>query len=90
MVGIGKVKKTTLHIEEPSFLEIVGKAEDKVFEVDKDGKVFWLKDGKFTQAKMDTDLALAFMVAVMATSGFEYPALIKKIRESGEQHANKI
>ncbi len=85
MVGIKCVKKTELHIDlglkEPATLEIVGKDLKKVFEIDKDGRVFWLKDGKLTQAKMDKDLSLAFMASVLGTSGFEFPELMEKIRK---------
>ncbi len=89
MVRIGKVKKTKLHVTEPSILEIVGKDEKKVFEIDKDGKVFWLKGGKFVQAKMDTDLSLAFMVAITTRLGYlkpgmSYKSVIEKLK-TGER-----
>ena len=84
MVGIGKVKETLIHVVEPPILEICGNDQKKVFEIDKDGKVFWLKNGKYTQAKMDIDLALAFMVVILSQLGYSYEALIEKIREGGK------
>ncbi len=74
MVGIIKVA-------EPSFLEIAGKDQKKVFEIDKDGKVLWLKNGKLAQAKIDKDLALAFIVALCEGLGMSYERVIEKIKE---------
>ena len=41
-------------------------------------------DGKFIQAKIDTDLALAFMVAILSTTDYSYEALVEKIRNGGK------
>ena len=84
-----------LGLKEPATLEIVGKDLKKIFEIDKDGKVFWLRNGKLTRAKTDTDLSLAFAVAVIAGAGygyydnFIYKSAIERIK-AGESNANKI
>lgn len=68
-------------VDKVSILEITNKDNKKIFEIDEGGKVFWLKNGKFTQAKIDKNLSLAFMVAICEGLGISYGRVIQKIRE---------
>ena len=56
--------------------------QEEVFRVENDGKVFWKKDGKFRQAKIDSELAQAFACVVIKLAGLDYKKLIDKIKKT--------
>jgi len=82
---IGKILKIPdykkeMENEAPA-IYIKNKEQKEIFRFETDGKVFWLKNGKMVQAKIDKELAQAFEYCVIQMSGFSASKLIKKIRE---------
>ncbi len=50
---------------------VVFKDGREIFKIDKDGHVFWLKDGRLTKAKTDKDLGKALVRAIFGINKLE-------------------
>lgn len=66
-------KKPAIMIEDSS--------AEELFRIENDGRVFWLKDGKTVQAKIDKDLGQAFAYVITKMGGYVLLDLIKEIKK---------
>ena len=67
-----------------SLISIKGDNKE-IMRLENNGRVFWLKDGKMTQAKIDKDLAQAFKyVIAKITNGLDEKKIIEDILKNNK------
>ena len=73
----------------PSALSIRDDSKQEIFKIKYDGTVFWMCDGRLTEAKCDKDLSQAFSICVLSLAGFSCAEIVKKIENDAIEKYKK-